>query len=91
VAVRLSVTHRYLQRLFECEGTTFTEYVARERLGRAYRLLSDPRFLNRSITTIAFDVGFANLSYFNRLFRRNYGATPSEVRASAVETSRERY
>jgi len=81
VAGRLGVTPRYLQRLFEGEGTTFTEYVVGQRLARAYRLLSNPRFLDRTITTIAFDVGFGNLSHFNRLFRRNYGATPSDVRA----------
>jgi len=45
-------------------------------------MLSDPRFLNLTITWIAFDVGFGNLSYFNRLFRRRYGATPSDVRAN---------
>jgi AraC-like DNA-binding protein len=81
VAGRLGVTPRYLQRLFEAEGTTFTEYVMQQRLARAYRMLADPRFLNRTVTAIAFEVGFGNLSYFNRLFRRHYGATPSDVRA----------
>jgi AraC-like DNA-binding protein len=83
VAGRLGATPRYLQMLFEAEGTTFTEYVVAQRLARAHRMLSDPRFLDRSVTTIAFDVGFGHLSYFNRVFRRQYGATPSEVRASA--------
>jgi AraC-like DNA-binding protein len=88
VAGRLGVTARYTQRLFESEGTTFTEYVARQRLALAYRLLSNPGLLDRSITTIAFDVGFGNLSHFNRLFRRNYGATPSDVRAGAERAAR---
>jgi AraC-like DNA-binding protein len=83
VAGRLGVTPRYIQRLFESEGTTFTEYVTGQRLARAHRILSDSRFLDRSIITIAFDVGFANLSHFNRLFRRHYGATPSDVREAA--------
>jgi len=82
IADHLGVTPRYLQRLFEYEGTTFSEYVTAQRLARAYRMLSDPRFLNLTITWIAFDVGFGNLSYFNRLFRRRYGATPSDVRAN---------
>ena len=84
VAARLGMTPRYLQRLFESEGTTFTEYVTQQRLARAYRTLSDPRLLDRTVTAIAFDVGFGNLSYFNRLFRRAYGATPSDVRAAAL-------
>jgi AraC-like DNA-binding protein len=88
VAGRLGVTPRYLQMLFEAEGTTFTEYVGAQRLARAHRMLSDPRFLDRNVTTIAFEVGFGHLSYFNRVFRRQYGATPSEVRASARRRQR---
>ena len=83
VAGRLGVTPRYLQMLFEAEGTTFTEYVLRQRLARVYRMLSDPRFLDRSVTTLVFDGGFGSLSYFNRAFRRAYGATPSDIRATA--------
>jgi AraC-like DNA-binding protein len=86
VAARLGVTLRYLQRLFEAEGTTFTDYVTRQRLAQAYRMLSDPRFLDRTVTRIAADVGFGNPSYFTRLFRRTYGAPPSDVRATARPT-----
>jgi AraC-like DNA-binding protein len=45
-------------------------------------LLSDPRLADRTIGSIAFDVGFGDLSYFNRTFRRRYGATPGEIRQS---------
>ena len=31
----------------------------------------------------AFEVGFADLSYFNRTFRRRYNATPSDIRNNA--------
>jgi AraC-like DNA-binding protein len=37
-----------------------------------------------AISEIAFDVGFADLSHFNRAFRRRYGMTPSEVRITAA-------
>ncbi len=83
VAARHRLTPRYVQRLFEGEGTTFTEYVLGQRLARAHRLLSDPRHAARKISTIAFDAGFGDLSYFNRMFRRRYGAAPSELRAAA--------
>jgi AraC-like DNA-binding protein len=33
---------------------------------------------------IAFEVGFGNLSWFNRTFRRKYGASPSDIRKAAV-------
>jgi AraC-like DNA-binding protein len=81
IAVRHRCTPRYVQLLFEQEGTTFSDYVLTQRLARAYRRLTDPRRAGEKISAIAYDVGFADLSYFNRTFRRRYGARPSEVRA----------
>jgi AraC-like DNA-binding protein len=52
------------------------------RLEFAYRLLTARRFVARLITSIAFDAGFSDLSHFNRMFRRLYNATPTEVRAA---------
>lgn len=79
-AARRGVTPRYVQMLFESEGTTFTRYVLERRLARALRMLADPRHQGRTISAIAFDVGFGNLSYFNRTFRRHFGMTPSDAR-----------
>jgi len=87
VASRLGVTPRYVQKLFESEGTTFSQYLTHQRLARAYRTLLDPRFLDRAVTAIASDVGFGNLSHFNRMFRRAYGASPSDVRSHARATT----
>jgi len=84
VAKRQGVSSRYVQMLFEQEGTTFSQYVISQRLLRAHRMLTDPRFADRSITSLAFDAGFGDLSYFNRAFRRCYGGTPSEIRAAAI-------
>jgi AraC-like DNA-binding protein len=83
VAARQRLPVRYLQRLFESEGTTFTELVLAARLARAHGLLSDPRLADRPISTIAFDVGFGTLSYFNQTFRRRFGISPSDLRAQA--------
>jgi AraC-like DNA-binding protein len=43
-------------------------------------MLTDLRFVGRSISALAFDVGLGDLSYFNREFKRRYNATPSDVR-----------
>jgi AraC-like DNA-binding protein len=83
VAARQRVTPRYIQMLFEDEGTTFSHFVLEARLARAHRMLIDPRSAGRTIGSIAFDCGFGDLSYFNRTFRRRFGATPSDVRAAA--------
>jgi AraC-like DNA-binding protein len=83
VAARHRVTPRYVQMLFETDGTTFSEFLLGQRLALAYRMLTGPRSGDRTIGSIAFDVGFNDLSYFNRTFRRRFGATPSDVRAAA--------
>lgn len=79
IAARQRVTPRYVHRLFEREGITYTQFVLRLRLERAYRILRDPRFASWSISAIAYEVGFVDLSYFNRTFRRHYDRTPSEI------------
>jgi AraC-like DNA-binding protein len=82
LAVRHRCTPRYIQRLFEREGTSFTEYVLAQRLALAQRLLCDPQRGAEKISTIAYDAGFGDVSYFNRVFRQRFGDTPSAVRAN---------
>jgi AraC-like DNA-binding protein len=84
VANRHRVTPRYVHKLFENEGLTFSSFVLGQRLSRAHRILSDPRLCGRNVSSVAFDVGFGDLSYFNRTFRRHYAATPTEIRQSAT-------
>lgn len=83
VALRHRISPSYVRKLFDGDGTTFSEFVLGRRLARVHRILSDPRFADRAISTIAFEAGFGDLSYFNRAFRRRYGASPSDVRAAA--------
>jgi AraC-like DNA-binding protein len=80
------VTPRYIHKLFENEGLTFSSFVLGQRLSRAHRILSDPRFADRNISSVAFDVGFGDLSYFNRTFRRCYAATPTDIKQSSMRT-----
>lgn len=83
IARRHRVSPRYVQLLFEGDGETFSEYVLEQRLARANHMLAAARFADWTIGAIAFEAGFSNLSYFNRAFRRRYGATPSDVREAA--------
>ena len=87
LAARHGLTPRCVQRLFEMEGTTFTEYVLSQRLARAHRMLSDPGRDSDKISVIAWDCGFGDISHFNHLFRRRYGLAPSDVRAQARENA----
>jgi AraC-like DNA-binding protein len=85
VAAHLSVTPRYVHMLFEAEGLSFLEYVLAERIARAHDALHTDG--DRTISAIAFAVGFSDLSHFNRTFRRRFGRTPTEVRADARRTT----
>jgi AraC-like DNA-binding protein len=82
IAARHGIKPRYLHMLFEPEGVTFSAFVLENRLARAYRMLVDPLHRTWSVSTIALDSGFGDVSYFNRAFRRRYGATPTEIRRS---------
>jgi AraC-like DNA-binding protein len=87
VAARFGVTARTLQKLFRAQGTTFSDYVTEARLRAAHRMLREPSCNGMSISTVALEVGFGDLSYFNRSFRRCFGCTPREVRAGEVRQS----
>jgi AraC-like DNA-binding protein len=80
IAARHRLSPRHVQRLFEREGTSFTEYVREQRLLGAYRMLASPRFAALRVSDIAFETGFSDLSWFNRQFRRRFGTSPSDVR-----------
>jgi AraC-like DNA-binding protein len=82
VARRQRVSDSYIRKLFESEGTSFSEFLLVRRLVRAHRMLTNPRQADRSISSLAFDCGFGDLSYFNRTFKRAYGSPPSEIRAA---------
>lgn len=83
IASRHGISPRYVGRLFAAEETSFTQFTLNSRLERAYRMLRSSPHADRPIGEIAFACGFGDLSYFNRTFRRRYGATPSDVREGA--------
>jgi AraC-like DNA-binding protein len=87
VAAQHRISSRYLQKLFEDNGTSFTEFVREQRLLCAYRLLSDARFDCKRIGEIALYAGFNDFSYFDRLFRRRFELSPRDVRERSLSES----
>jgi AraC-like DNA-binding protein len=85
VAARHGISPQYLRTLFNSEGTTFSDFLLRQRLARVHQRLTDPQYVRQSISAVAFECGFGDLSYFNRTFRSHYGMTPSDVRAAAAQ------
>jgi AraC-like DNA-binding protein len=77
VADRMHVSSNYLSRQFRREtGMTLTSYIHRVRLRQARRLLAQG---GRSISEIAYLIGYQNYRDFYRNFVKYEHATPSEV------------
>jgi AraC-like DNA-binding protein len=64
-------------------GMTFTGYLNKLRLTEAARLLSENS--SAAILEIAYSVGYANVSYFNKLFKEEYGCTPKVFRSISAQ------
>ncbi len=71
-----------LYRMLEGSGGA-ARYIQRQRLLEAHRILSDTS-LNRPIFVISEDLCFEDASSFSRAFRREFGLSPSDVRAGAL-------
>lgn len=73
------INEKYLGRILKKSwGMSFHRYLNMVRLHNAEKLL---RTEKRTVADIAFECGFENVTYFNRMFRLNYGKTPSQYRA----------
>ena len=69
-------------RLFKREfGLTPVEYIIRERLAEAKRLLRHPL---ASVADVCLRAGFNNLSYFQALFKKYEGLTPGAYKKQAA-------
>jgi AraC-like DNA-binding protein len=60
-------------------GLTFSAYLNKLRLTEAARLLSEKSEAN--VAEIAFSVGYNNVSYFNKLFKNEYGCSPKTFKS----------
>lgn len=81
LAALVATSPYHFLRLFRRElGLTPHQYVIRTRLRHALRLL---RTTTLSVTEVAFEVGFTDLSNFMRTFRRHVGTTPDAYRRAA--------
>lgn len=78
VANYLGLTRNYFCRFFKQKtGKTFLGYLSMYRCLKAEDLLRDT---DDSIASIALQVGFSSVSYFNKIYKRIRGSTPFEFR-----------
>ena len=78
IAKTFQYNEQYLGRLFKKEvQMSFSNYISKRRIERAKLLLKET---DDSIINIALEVGFNNVTYFNRIFKKYLKMTPSEFR-----------
>ena len=85
IARTYAMSVRALHALFEDAETSVAGLVRGERLARCLEDLERPNA--GSVTEIAFRWGFCDAAHFSRVFKRAFGATPSEIRHAALRDS----
>lgn len=74
----------YLTRVFKkSTGLSIIEYLTDARIKKSIALLNDS---NISISRVASEVGYDNLTYFSKLFKKAVGRTPSEFRRQSEKS-----
>lgn len=85
IARSLKVSVRTIQHVLTRNDTSFSRLLGKLRSEAVARMLRDPARSGMSITTIAFECGFSDLSAFYRHFKNRFGVMPSDLRAHRHE------
>jgi AraC-like DNA-binding protein len=83
IAAELKLSPRYINQLLEAEETSLARYIWQRRIERSAEQLRDPALRGRTISLIALDNGFNDLSHFSKAFRQRYGMSPRAYRSDA--------
>lgn len=86
-AAEAGISVRYANALLAEEHTSIERFISERRLERCRNALEDRTQAHRSISEIAFNWGFSDLSHFGRRFKERYGLTPTDYRRFAVEAA----
>lgn len=85
VANYLDYSENHFCRFFKSQtGSTFVDYLNSFRLNAAQNLLLTT---NKSVTQIALESGYNNLSYFIRIFKKMYSCTPYQFRKFNINSN----
>jgi len=80
IAASSRISLSYLYSLFNDNETTVSQFIQAKRLQRAYEILvADPRG-HRTVSEVAYEVGFKNVSHFSRCFSRHFSVAPRDAR-----------
>jgi AraC-like DNA-binding protein len=80
IAASCRISLSYLYGLFNDDGTTVGQFVQLKRLQQAYEWLVADQSGHRTVSEVAYGVGFKNVSHFSRAFSRQFGMSPRDTR-----------
>ncbi len=81
LAEELSITHHHLsQMLNEKLNKSFSDFINTYRVEEAKKLLRDPKWADRKIISIAFEVGYNTKAAFYNVFKKYTNMTPTQYR-----------
>jgi AraC-like DNA-binding protein len=86
IAAAFRTTPRNLHMLFSRGGETLCRHILRRRIEECARILADHAHLARTISDVAFDLGFSSLTHFGKVFHDQFGVSPSEYRNAHAHT-----
>lgn len=84
VAQALHISPRYLRMLFSGASESVSNYILRRRLEECAKQISSVLWRGHTITDIALAWGFNSAAHFTRVFRDQYGLTPSRYRRTQL-------
>jgi AraC-like DNA-binding protein len=88
IAAGNRISQSYLYSLFNDDDTTVGHFVQTKRLQRAYEILVADPAGRRTVSEVAYEVGFKNVSHFSRSFSRHFHIAPRDARQTSRLTER---
>ena len=70
---------RYINSLFEDEGTSLMRYVWKRRLENCRKDMQNPVYAGHRLSDIAFRWGFNDAAHFSRTFKQHFGCAPRDI------------
>lgn len=86
LARHMRVSLRTVHNRFEESGTTFGRWIIEHRLAAIHEALSDPRCDAMTVSQIAFNWGFNDISHFTKVFRQRFDLSPGRLRKARKGT-----
>lgn len=81
IAAALRLSPSSVHRVFAGEPCSVSEWIWGQRLERLARDLADPALGRRSVSELAFALGFNDAAHVSRAFKARFGCSPREFRA----------